>query len=205
MSEIGSRSRSQSFRSSEGEVENSPRRLSQENQQQRRLSSESVRSYRKSSQQENTSRRVSGSRRISGASFFVGLRKPEGKEQLAQGNLKIRFENTYRLEPKGHFPEEKVRAVIKEALGTLVSHKYSATHSPFLAKLLSSRMLENVKQSNIERYKVVCLVTIGSKKSQGLRITSRCLWNAQFDTFVSGCFEGEDFFAVGTVYGVYCE
>lgn len=47
-----------------------------------------------------------------------------------------------------------------------------------------------------------CLVTIGS---QGLRIASRCLWNDQFDTVVSASFETKDFFAVGTVYGIYYE
>lgn len=73
------------------------------------------------------------------------------------------------------------------------------------AKLLTTRILESVKQLNIERYKFVCLVTIGTKGSQDLRIASRCLWDDQFDTFVSVCFERQGFFAVGTVYGVYFE
>ena len=95
--------------------------------------------------------------------------------------------------------------MLNEVLEKLESHTYSPTHSPFLAKLLSTRVLENVKRLNIERYKIVCLVTIGSKASQGLRIASRCLWNDQFDTVVSASFETKDFFAVGTVYGIYYE
>lgn len=195
MAEIGSRSRSQSLRSSEGTTENQGR-ISQDSPQQRRVSVDSV--------ETSASRRISLSRRISAASFFSNLKKPtDAKEQVH--DKKNRFENTYRLEPKNRFPEGKVRTVIKDALETLKSHQYSATHSPFLAKLLSSRLLENVKQLNIERYKVVCVVTIGSKESQGLRIASRCLWNVKFDTSVSACLEGERFFAVGTVYGVYFE
>lgn len=168
----------------------------------RSLSVESVKSVRKLSQ-DSHSRRISISRRISAASFFANLKKPavETKDE----KFKRSFENTYRLEPKIRFPEGKVRTVIKEALDTLESHAYSANHTPFLVKLLSARILENVKHLNIERYKVVCLVTIGSKESQGLRIASRCLWNDQFDTFVSVSFEGETFFAVGTVYGIYYE
>lgn len=200
---MSSRSRSQSFRSSEGEPAEYPSQDSHELQH-RRFSTESARNYRKLSQQDNTSRKTPGQRRISGASFFANLKKPDMKEQPLQDN-KVRFENTYRMEPKAHFPEGKVRSVIKEALDTLVSHNYSPTHSPFVAKLLSSRILENVKQLNVGRYKVVCLVTIGSKKSQDLRVASRCLWDSQFDTFVSVCFESEQFFAVGTVYGVYYE
>ncbi|KAJ7351678.1 hypothetical protein OS493_036093 [Desmophyllum pertusum] len=136
-------------------------------------------------------------------SIFQQLEKPA--EAPPKEERKRCVENTYRMEPKVRFPEGKVRALIQEALDTLESHTYSASHSPFLAKLLSGRVLENVKQLNIERYKVVCLVTIGSKASQGLRLASRCLWNDQFDTFVSACFEGQEFFAVGTVYGVYFE
>ena len=189
---MSSRSRSQSFRSSEGEPAEYPSQDSHELQH-RRFSTESARSYRKLSQQDNTSRKTPGQRRISGASFFANFKKPDMKEQPLQ-DIKVRFENTYRMEPKAHFPEGKVRSVIKEALDTLVSHNYNPTHSPFVAKLLSSRILENVKQLNVGRYKVVCLVTIGSKKSQDLRVASRCLWDSQFDTFVSVCFESEQFF-----------
>ena len=195
MTEIGSRSRSQSLRSSEGTTENQGR-ISQDSQQQRRVSIDSGKS--------STSKRMSLSRRISAATFFSNLKKPTDAKDQAH-DRKNRLENTYRLEPKNRFPEGKVRTVIKDALETLKSHQYSATHSPFLAKLLSSRLLENVKQLNIERYKVVCVVTIGSKESQGLRIASRFLWNDKFDTSVSACLEGERFFAVGTVYGVYFE
>ena len=143
-------------------------------------------------------------KRKSGASFIASFTKaPEPNDNSSAS--KKSFENTYRLEPKAHFPERRVRSVIEEALGTLLSHRYSASHSPFLAKLLSARVLENVKQLSIERYKVVCLVTIGSKVQQGLRIASRCLWDEHFDTFVTVSLEGEHFFAVGTVFGVYYE
>ena len=198
-------SRTLSDESGQGRNENL-RRVSVDSSQsrQRRLSVESVKSERKYSQ-DGASRNISvpGARRISGASYFSSWKKPA--ETTVKDDKKRCFENTYRMEPKIRFPEGKVRAVIKEALETLASHTYSAYHSPFVAKLLSARVLENVKQLNIERYKVVCLVTIGSKERQGLRIASRCLRNDQFDTYVTACFEEEHFFAVGTVYGVYYE
>lgn len=205
MTEIGSRGRSRSLRSSDGAIMENQGRVSQDSQSQRRVSTESVKSNRKVSLQESASRRVSFSNRFSGASFFSNFKKPTDVTKDESHDIRTRFENTFRLEPKSRFPEGKVRAIITEALETLAGHKYSATHSPFLAKLLSSRVLENVKQLNIERFKVVCLVTIGSKESQGLRITSRCLWDGHFDTFISASFENEHFFALGTVYGVYYE
>ena len=136
----------------------------------------------------------------------ISTLKDQMKPRITYRSIQARkntFENTYRLEQKTRFPEIKVKAVLNEVLEKLESHTYSPTHSPFLAKLLSTRVLENVKRLNIERYKIVCLVTIGSKASQGLRIASRCLWNDQFDTVVTASFETKDFFAVGTVYGIY--
>ncbi|XP_022779769.1 tctex1 domain-containing protein 1-like [Stylophora pistillata] len=172
---------------------------------QRRISGESAKSDRKFSTQEESSRWISvPGRRISAASYFNSWKKPTEVSAVKE-ERKRSLENTYRLEPKIRLPERSVHAIIAEALDTLESHTYSATHSPFIAKLLTTRILESVKQLNIERYKFVCLVTIGTKGSQDLRIASRCLWDDQFDTFVSVCFERQGFFAVGTVYGVYFE
>ena len=173
---------------------------------QRSPSVESEQSVRKVSQESNLSRKITGlSRRISAASFFSNFKKPAVETKPTDEKLKKTFENTYRLEPKIRFPEGKVRVVIQEALDTLDSHTYSAHHTPFLVKLLTARILENVKQLNIERYKIVCMITLGTKESQGVRVASRCLWNSHFDTCVSACFEREKFFAVGTVYGIYYE
>ena len=197
MTDPASRSRSQSLHSLHG----SQQRTSPDNSAQRRVSVESF-SDQKHSQDSSSARR--SSRRISGAMYFSNFKRPNETKDNVQAR-KNTFENTYRLEPKTRFPEIKVKAVLNEVLEKLESHTYSPTHSPFLAKLLSTRVLENVKRLNIERYKIVCLVTIGSKASQGLRIASRCLWNDQFDTVVSASFETKDFFAVGTVYGIYYE
>ena len=187
MTDPASRSRSQSLHSLHG----SQQRTSPDNN-----------SAQKHSQDSSSPRR--SSRQISGAVYFSNIKRPNETKDNVQAR-KNTFENTYRQEPKNHFPEIKVKAVLNEVLEKLKSHTYSPTHSPFLAKLLSTRVLENVKRLNIERYKIVCLVTIGSKASQGLRIASRCLWNDQLDTVVSAIFKTKDFFAVGTVYGIYYE
>ena len=198
MTDPASRSRSQSLQYS---LHGSQQRTSPDNSAQRRVSVESF-SDQKHSQDSSSPRR--SSRRISGTMYFSNFKRPNETKDNVQAR-KNTFENTYRLEPKTRFPEITVKAVLNEVLEELESHTYSPTRSPFLAKLLSTRVLENVKRLNIERYKIVCLVTIGSKALQGLRIASRCLWNDQFDTVVSASFETKDFLAVGTVYGIYYE
>ena len=62
-----------------------------------------------------------------------------------------------------------------------------------------------VKELPIPRYKIICLVHIGELNNQGLRISSRCLWNAKFDTFATYEFKNHSLFAVACVYGVYFE
>lgn len=131
-------------------------------------------------------------------------------EQSAKGGQdeekKQEVENTYRTEPKRKFPEREVKEIIQNSLEALLGElTYNATECGFLTKLLSSRIMEQVKSLNIERYKLVCLVNVGSKHNQGLRIASRCLWNADFDTHVTASIENGTLFAVATVYGVYFE
>ena len=116
------------------------------------------------------------------------------------------IQNTYRTEPKRKFPEGEVREIIKNSLeGMLSEQTYSAKECGFLTKLLSSRIIEQVKSLNIERYKLVCLVNVGSKHNQGLMVASRCLWNAEYDTHVTAIAENGTLFAVATVYAVYFE
>lgn len=115
-------------------------------------------------------------------------------------------ENTYRTEPKRRFPEREVREIIRNSLeGMFATQTYTAETCGFLTKLLSSRILEQVKSLNIERYKLVCFVNVGSKNDQGLRVASRCLWNAEHDTQVTASVENSTVFAVATVFGVYFE
>ena len=142
--------------------------------------------------------------RTTGFSHFSFKKTPSISEEKHQNVAKM--ENTYRLEPKSRFPEGKVRQIMTATLASsLVSHSYDPEHSPFQAKLLSGRLTDQVKQLKIERYKLVCLVTIGSKSRQGLKLASRCLWDPEHDTFVSVTHEGPGFFAVATLYGVYFE
>lgn len=118
---------------------------------------------------------------------------------------RLRYENTYRMEPKSHFPAVKVQKIVKDMLSTLETHKYDPKISSTQSKLLSQRILDEVRLLNIPRYKLVCFVSIGSKARQGLRMTSRCLWNPEHDTFVSETLEKHNFFAVATLYACYFE
>ena len=117
-----------------------------------------------------------------------------------------RIENTYKLEPDRTFPDGAVREIIADALhrhlnGTI----YDQRESPYKAKLISEDIKAKVKALNVDRYRVVCLVHLGSDTGQEIKIVSRALWSPQIDTFATSCFKSGNLFAVATVYGVYFE
>ena len=55
------------------------------------------------------------------------------------------------------------------------------------------------------RYKLVSIVNIGEKKDQGVRIGSRCVWDATRDNFAMVNFENPHLFATAAIYAVYYE
>ena len=62
-----------------------------------------------------------------------------------------------------------------------------------------------VREMVTPRYKIICLIHIGQRNNQALRIGSRCLWNAQYDNYTSSIFSNTSLFAVASVYGVFFE
>ncbi|XP_029213040.2 dynein light chain Tctex-type 5-like [Acropora millepora] len=131
---------------------------------------------------------------------------PEKQNAADDEVKKSVVENTYRTKPKQKFPEREVEEIIRSSLQDMLKEQiYSAMECGFLTKLLSSRIMERVKSLNIERYKLVCLVNVGSKHNQGIRVASRCLWNEEVDTQATASVENGTLFAVATVFGIYFE
>ena len=51
------------------------------------------------------------------------------------------------------------------------------------------------KSVKLDRYKLAIQVTIGEMKGQGLKISSKCLWDPAFDNYASYTFTTVRFFA----------
>ena len=102
---------------------------------------------------------------------------------------KAMYENTYQLEPKKKFQAGRVKAIIDEVLeAQLKDEKYDPKSCRQLVKTLSEIIKSKVKDCQYERYKIVCLVTIGQLKEEGLRIASRCVWDPKWDTFATSTY-----------------
>ena len=116
------------------------------------------------------------------------------------------YANTYRTEPsKRLFPgkvSDIISGVLEEALSDV---EYEPVRCAQYSSELSERIKDAVKQLDIPRYKLVCYVCIGEITGQGVRVGSRCVWNAEFDNYAASSFKNETLFAVGVVFASYFE
>lgn len=58
---------------------------------------------------------------------------------------------------------------------------------------------------NIPRYKIIVQVTIGQMKDQGIKITSRCLWDTTADNYASVSIQNQHVWATAIVFAMYTD
>ena len=119
---------------------------------------------------------------------------------------KVFYENTYKMEPDSRFDAQKAEVVIHEVLTENFSKAvYDPKGMGNLAKHVSTIIKDRMKTLGFERFKFVCNVTIGENDNQGIKISSRYLWDAKRDNWVSATFSNKNFFVVATVFALYFE
>lgn len=120
---------------------------------------------------------------------------------------KVRYENTYKMEPDKRFNIHEVKEVLQETLDESLQEvkKYDSARCRALANTLSHTITERVKLLGFKRFKFVATVTIGEMKGQGIRSASRFLWNEKHDNWVDAVFTSPEIFAVAVVYAIYQE
>ena len=115
-------------------------------------------------------------------------------------------EPTYRMEPKIKFSPSKVEEAIAEVVQQrLRGLAYTPKKCLLLSKVLSEEIKDSIKELGFERYKLVCVVTMGQVKDQGLRISSRCSWDDKVDNSATYNWREKDLFCSVTVFGLYRE
>ena len=104
------------------------------------------------------------------------------------------------------FPVQQVREIIAQVL------KENLTDRDYEPRVMSRRCLElsevikeRVKQLDMQRFKIVCMVIIGQNADQSMVVSSRCLWNFNYDNFSSFTLKKGPFYAVGMVFATYAE
>lgn len=122
---------------------------------------------------------------------------------------KYEIENSYRMAPEAAhvFQSDRIepilRSVLQEELKNVTD--YDTLVVAKITTELGSLIKEKVKSVGFPRYKVVCHVVVGERKSQDVRVTSHCLCDPKVDGCARASFQNDVIFAVATVHGLYFE
>ncbi|XP_019515019.1 PREDICTED: tctex1 domain-containing protein 3 isoform X1 [Hipposideros armiger] len=126
----------------------------------------------------------------------------EWKSTLA----KLRFANSYRMEPLKKFQaysvETKVQQILKESLKDV---KYDEKVFSHLSLELADRILLAVKEFGYYRYKFIIKVLFIQKTGQAINVASQWIWDVKWDSWVAAKHETETYVALALVFAVYCE
>lgn len=119
---------------------------------------------------------------------------------------KVFYENTYKLSPDAKMPAKKVETLAETILREqFVNDVYDSTKCKDKCQSVCQLIKDKVKELGPSRYKLVVVVHVGEKKSQGVQIASQCVWNDHFDNYVTAYFTNSTLFAQATVYALYVE
>jgi hypothetical protein len=120
----------------------------------------------------------------------------------------IRYENTYRMAPDDDHKVDlvRIRRIATGVIETAIAdYKYDANQAKQFSVALAERVRNHMKQLPFPRYKIVTQVSIGQKKGQDLRITSRCIWDVQWDRHITITKETSDAYVTVTLFYIYTE
>ncbi|NP_001116840.1 t-complex-associated testis expressed 3-like isoform 1 [Mus musculus] len=125
----------------------------------------------------------------------------EWKSALA----KLKFANSYRMEPlkkfQAHLVETKIQQILKDSLKDV---KYD-DKAPHLSLELADGILAAVKEFAYHRYKFIIQVLFIQKTGQAINIASRWIWDVAWDNWVEAKHETESYVVLALVFALYCE
>jgi hypothetical protein len=127
-------------------------------------------------------------------------------EASIQQNMK--YEPTYRLEPKDKIRTGQIMSTCKNTLDRLVrkNNKYDPFYCAKFAKVATEMLKYDVKQFELDRYKIIVHLSILQKVvSQSYLMTSSCLWSAETDRRICIKSETDSFYAICYIFLIYHE
>lgn len=120
-----------------------------------------------------------------------------------------RYGNTYRLDPvEGRrFISDRAEVELRKAFITHLPSdgRYDAATCQKAALAISAQVRDALRQADLDRYKIICVCTVGERKQQDTCAAMRFLWDGDRDGFAKYYFETRYLFAIGLVFGVYHE
>ncbi|XP_033324458.2 dynein light chain Tctex-type protein 2B [Megalopta genalis] len=112
----------------------------------------------------------------------------------------------YQIRPQLHekFKPLRAKEVIHNILFDQLSTKvYDAQEAIQWTKDIADIIREKVKELNFKRYKYLVNVVLGEQHGAGVKMGTRCIWDAEADAYAYDSFVNDTIFCVATVYAVY--
>ncbi|CAK9816476.1 Dynein light chain Tctex-type protein 2B [Anthophora quadrimaculata] len=115
-------------------------------------------------------------------------------------------QQVYQIRPQLHekFKPLSAKEVIHNVLFDQLSAKiYDAEEAVQWTKDIADTIREKVKELKFKHYKYIVNVVLGEQHGAGVKIGTRCIWDAEADAYAYDSFLNDTIFCVATVYAVY--
>ncbi|XP_003242459.1 tctex1 domain-containing protein 2-like [Acyrthosiphon pisum] len=125
---------------------------------------------------------------------------------ISEENI-IKYENTYRMDSKKPFDERLAKVVLKTEIESHFNDetKYDQNEAIQICINISVNVRNRIREMDFDRYKIVCIVGIVEKKSQGVLSKVKFLRDISRDKYVKTKFENNNLVATIVVGAFYHE
>ncbi|XP_011138007.1 tctex1 domain-containing protein 2 isoform X2 [Harpegnathos saltator] len=85
----------------------------------------------------------------------------------------------------------------------LATKSYDAQAAAQWTKDIADIIEGKIKNLQFKRYKYIVNVVLGQQHGAGVKVGTRCIWDAEADTYAYDSFINDTIFCVATVYAIY--
>lgn len=126
------------------------------------------------------------------------------KSRIKNGQPVQRFQPTYRLKSSSPFDREQCENIINKVMKRFLEiYNYTAQSAPIFCQHICQEINRRLKNCKYDRYRLICVVTIGAKGQQSVRCVAKFLWDPETDMYTNIAYERQTFFVIVTVYALY--
>lgn len=133
-------------------------------------------------------------------------KKDKNLEVLENSETEIAQQPVYQVRPHMHekFKPLNAKEIIHDVLfDQLATKSYDAQAAAQWTKDIADIIEGKIKDLQFKKYKYIVNVVLGQQHGAGVKVGTRCIWDAEADTYAYDSFTNDTLFCVATVYAIY--
>ncbi|XP_020281373.1 tctex1 domain-containing protein 2-like [Pseudomyrmex gracilis] len=122
------------------------------------------------------------------------------------GNGETAEQPVYQIRPQLYekFKPLSAKEIIHDVLfDQLATKSYDAQAAAQWTKDIADNIERKIKDLQFNRYKYIVNVILGQQHGAGVKIGTRCIWDAEADTYAYDSYVNDTIFCVAIVYAIY--